>query len=189
MALLDEAVADLGMARTGVLPTVIEVLARVIGALPAIGKDHENREQGFKFQGIDDVVARLKPLAARHGLVIAPDVVERIEEKRAVGRDGSKIMHVVHLHVRYGFYGPAGDHIWASAWGEGSDMGDKSTAKAMTGAFKSVLRQILVVADQASTDGDSSTPEDTVARPVRDVGGEHGRGVLRRARGEDGRPR
>lgn len=138
--------------------TVHEAIAAVIAEMPAIGKDSYNAQQGFKFRGIDAVVSALKPLIAKHGIVIAPDVEERLYEQRPT-RSGS-VMHTVHLHVRYRVYGPDGEPIECSTWGEGTDSGDKATNKAMTGAYKYLLFQLFAIAD-SDEDGDANTPEDT----------------------------
>jgi hypothetical protein len=143
-------------------PESIHVLmARVLADLPAIGKDQFNQQQGFAFRGVDDVLNALNPILARHGVFYVPNVVERIYSQRAT-RSGS-VMHTVDLHVRYRFYGPAGDHVEASGWGEGTDSGDKATNKAMTGAMKYVLFQVFAISTQEASDQDATTPPETVA--------------------------
>ncbi len=135
-------------------------ISAVIAELPGIGKDSENREQGYKFRSTEAILAHAKPLLAKHGVVIVPDVVERIYAQRAVGSKGDRIMHEVNLHVHWRIWGPHGDMIEASTWGEGTDMGDKATNKAHTGAHKNLLLELLDVADDSS-DGDFTTPEES----------------------------
>lgn len=143
-------------------PSIHERMAAILGELPAIGKNQENTGQGFMFRGIDDVLNELNPLLAKHGVYFVPDVVERIDEKRPAS--GNRINHAVHLHVRYRFYGLAGDYVEASGWGEGTDMGDKATNKAMTGAMKYVLFQTFAISTGEASDSDATPSEDTVAR-------------------------
>lgn len=138
-------------------PTVMQALARVIADMPAIGKTEENKEQGYKFRGIESMTAAAGPLLGRHGVVIVPQVRERIYEERTTRNN--RPMYVVHLRVRFRIYGPAGDHVTAEAWGEGTDMGDKATNKAMTGAFKYMLGQLLVIGDSASDADHHDPPE------------------------------
>lgn len=140
---------------TAPVPTVQQALAAVVSAMPAIGKTEENREQGYKFRGIESMTAAAGPLLGKHGVVIVPQVRERIYEERTTRNN--RPMYVVHLRVRFRIYGPAGDYVTAEAWGEGTDMGDKATNKAMTGAFKYMLGQLLVIGDSAS-DADHTTP-------------------------------
>lgn len=142
-------------------PPIHVLMARILGELPAIGKDRVNTQQNFKFRGIDDVMNALNPLLAKHGVFYVPDVVERIDSERATKSGG--VMYVVNLHVRYRFYGPNGDHIEASGWGEGTDSGDKATNKAMTGAMKYVLFQAFAISTEeaAENDADGDSPEAT----------------------------
>lgn len=142
-------------------PSIHVLMARILGELPAIGKNSYNEQQKFHFRGIDDVMNALNPLLAKHGVFFVPDVVERIDSERAT-RSGSA-MYVVNLHVRFRFYGPNGDFIEASGWGEGTDMGDKATNKAMTGAMKYVLFQAFAISTEEASenDGDNASPEQT----------------------------
>ena len=136
--------------------TVNEAIRRVLRDLGGIGKNQRNKEQNYNYRGIDDVLKELHPLLAEHGLVIAPDVIEREYEER-VSKSGT-VGHCAHLHVRYTVYGPDGSSIVLSSWGEGLDYGDKATNKAMTGAFKYMLFQLFAVADPAD-DADHETPD------------------------------
>lgn len=150
-------------------PTIFELMSRVQAELPAIGKTEYNQQQKFHFRGIDAVLNALNPLLAKHGVFFVPDVIERVEAVRET-RQGAA-MYVVNLHVRYRFYGPAGDYVEASAWGEGTDMGDKATPKAMTGAMKACLFQVFAVSTEETADPDASSPEETVVarqRPAPD---------------------
>src|SRR5687768_2930833 len=116
-------------------------MGKVLAELPAIGKNSQAPANmgGYSFRGIEDILAALKPALAKHGVVCLPSVLERIESTRTIGQN--RVMYVVDLHVEWRFLGPAGDSLPADAWGQGTDMGDKATQKAMTSAFKSMLMQ------------------------------------------------
>ncbi|MHB1474978.1 MAG: ERF family protein [Dermatophilaceae bacterium] len=135
---------------------VHRALAEIIGELGGIGKTGYNAEQRYHFRGIDAILGELHPLLARYGVVIVPDVIDRIYEERT-SKSGN-LGHCTHLHVRYTVYGPAGDSITLSTWGEGLDYSDKATNKAMTAAYKYALLQLFAIADPAE-DGDASSPE------------------------------
>ncbi len=144
-------------------PTVHVAMGRVLAALPAIGKNQRNQQQGFNFRGIDDVLNALNPLLSEHGVVIVPHrVVERVAGQRTTAKGG--VMYEVGLHVQYRIYGPAGDFIEAEAWGEGTDSGDKATPKAMTGAYKYMLFEAFSISTEeaSKTDADRHTPEPSV---------------------------
>lgn len=139
--------------------SAVQAVARVIAGMSAVGKDQVNTQQNFKYRGIDDVLAALKPELGKHGVVIVPHVEERITEQRATR--GGGILFVVHLRVRWRIYGPAGDYLEAVTWGEGTDSGDKATNKAQTGAFKYMLFEVFAVAGpQGESDADGTHPGD-----------------------------
>lgn len=152
--------------------TVFQRMVAIIDELPAIGKTQRNREQGFMFRGHDDVMNALNPLLAKHGVFVVPDVVERETNTRTTSRGST--MYEVNLHVRFTFYGAGGDSFQASGWGEGTDMGDKATNKAMTGAFKYVVAQAFALATAETSDSDAETAEETTTGEQR--GGRQQRG-------------
>lgn len=144
-------------------PLPVHVLwGRILAELPPIGKTQQNKEQGFMFRGHDDVMNAYNPLASRYGVFVTPEVVERIAEKRSTRAGG--VLYEVNLYVRYTIHGPAGDELpGGSAWGEGTDSGDKATNKAMTAAFKYWLGQTLALStkEMSDTDADRHTPPET----------------------------
>jgi hypothetical protein len=142
------------------MSTVYEAIGAIIRELDGVGKNQRNKEQGYAFRGIDDVLKALHPLLGQHGVFIAPDVIERQYEERVSAK--GTVGHCAHLHVRFRVYGPEGDSIQISTWGEGLDYGDKATNKAMTAAFKYALFELFAVSDPAD-DGDHESPEPTVA--------------------------
>lgn len=142
--------------------SIYQRLAAILAELPAIGKTQRNAQQGFNFRGIDDVLNALNPLLGKYGVFAVPEVLERISDERTTRNGG--VMYVTNLHVRYTFYGPAGDSVSGTAWGEGTDSGDKATPKAMTGAMKQVLFQTFAIntEEMANQDSDHHTPDETV---------------------------
>lgn len=144
--------------------TIYQRLALIVAELPAIGKGQRNAQQDFMYRGHDDVMNELNPLLSKYGVFFVPNVIERVTAQRET--QAGRVMYEVNLHVRYTFYGLLGDKVIASAWGEGTDSGDKSTNKAMTMALKNVLAQTFAVStqEQSELDTDRSSPEPTVAR-------------------------
>lgn len=144
-------------------PPIHVAMSRVLAQLPAIGKNQRNVQQGFNFRGVDDVLNALNPLLSEHGIVIVPHrVLGREAGTRQTARGGT--MYEVSLHVRYRFYGPAGDFIEAEGWGEGTDSGDKATPKAMTGAYKYVLFQAFSISTEEASkiDADRYSPDESI---------------------------
>jgi hypothetical protein len=143
------------------------LLGKILAELPAIGKNQENTQQGFRFRGHDDVMKELNPLLGKYGVVVVPNVRERLTSQRTTRQN--TVMFEVNLLVGYTFYGPGGDSIVASVWGEGTDSGDKATNKAMTMAFKNVLAQVFAVSTEEGRqyDADYQTVEETQAPNTR----------------------
>jgi hypothetical protein len=74
--------------------------------------------------------------------------------------------------VTYVFTGPAGDSLIACVPGEAMDAGDKSTAKAMSVAFRTALLQSLALpTDDVDPDAESyNVGESTDNRPMKRQG-------------------
>jgi hypothetical protein len=142
--------------------TIHQRLIAILAELPAIGKDAYNPQQSFHYRSHDQVLNALNPLLAKHGVFVTPYVLKRTTAERKTG--GGKAMYEVNLHVQYTFYGLAGDSIESSTWGEGTDMGDKATNKAMTMAFKNVIAQVFAISTEESYDTDGSSDEPTTGR-------------------------
>lgn len=152
------------MTDTEAQPTrlIFERISQIMGELPAIGKNQRNKQQDFNFRGVDDVLNALNPLLAKYSVFFAPECLERIAAQRTT-RSGT-VMYEVNLHVQYTFWTDDGSHFTTSAWGEGTDMGDKATNKAMTLAEKNVLCQVFAINTEDNADPDSGTPEETTSR-------------------------
>lgn len=143
-------------------PTIHQRIVAILEEMPAIGKNQKNEQQGFMFRGHDDVLNALNPLLAKHGVFVVPDVLQRETAQRTTSR--GSVMFEVSLHVRYSFHGAdGGEPVVASAWGEGTDMGDKATSKAMTMAFKSVLNQTFAISNAETADPDRQSVEESKA--------------------------
>ncbi|WP_435109782.1 ERF family protein [Nocardiopsis synnemataformans] len=136
------------------LPSIYQLIPRVMADIGAVGKEGLNREQGFKFRAAEDVVNEIKSALTRHGVFYAPTVLSRVAETRQTAK--GRFLNVIHLEIRYDFYGPRGDSVPAVVWGEAQDSGDKSTNKAMTAALKYALTQVLnITTGEADPDYDS----------------------------------
>lgn len=133
--------------------SVHQAIVEIINEMGGIGKTGVNEEQHYNFRGIDAVLQVLHPLFAKYGVYVVPQVTERIYEERVSGK-GTK-GHACHLRVDFIFYGPAGDQVCATTWGEAVDYSDKATNKAMTAAFKYALFQVFAICDPME-DGDSA---------------------------------
>jgi len=138
---------------------VYKAIAAVQGELAkhGIGKDRENKQQGYSFRGIDDIYNELAPLLSRHQLCILPEVIERIPTERA-SKNGGVLFHVV-VRMRFTFVSAvdASSHI-VTIDGEAMDSADKATNKAMSAAYKYACLQTFCIPTEGDNDADASTP-------------------------------
>lgn len=141
--------------------TVAQAVASAARAVGAVGKDGMNRQQGFRYRALDDLVSAVHGPLCDAGVVVVPEVLERHETPHRT-RGGEEWYRVV-LAVRWHITGPAGDELLAVTHGEGIDASDKATNKAMAGAMKYLLGYLLTVPFAGDEDSDATTPP---ARPV-----------------------
>lgn len=136
--------------------TVVQALNRVMLDVTVVRKQREQASSGgrFMFRGIDDVMNAVGPAFRKHGVICLPRVLD-VGIEHATTSKGSA-MTVTRVQVEYTFYGPAGDSITCRTPGEAFDSGDKSTAKAMSVAYRTALLQALTLPT------DEPDPDETV---------------------------
>lgn len=134
---------------------IYQAISNIMQEVPAISKDKENKQQGFKYRGIDDVMNVFQPLLAKHKVFIVPQVIEQKREER-VTKNGTQLLYSI-CTVKYTFYAEDGSFVEAITVGEGMDSGDKATNKAMAIAMKYALFQVFCIPTQ--DDPDEGAPE------------------------------
>ena len=127
---------------------IYESIIKIMKEVPAIGKDKVNKQQGFKFRGIDDVMN------------IVPEILEQKREERTTTKGGNLIYSI--CKIKYRFYAEDGTSIEATTIGEGMDSGDKATNKAMAIAMKYALFQVFCIPTEEMKDPDSETPDESI---------------------------
>lgn len=143
---------------------VHQLIALVSRGVGAVGKRGRNEEAGYSFRRIEDVIDALNPVMAKHGVHVAPRVLQRVVQPRH-SEDPSRVQHVA-LEVEFRIYGPAGDHVKVRTWGEGIDAGDKATSKAHTAALKNgLLPAFMIPTHNLTVDGDTTSPAAAAGAP------------------------
>lgn len=132
------------------LPLVMSDLAKA-----GVGKGQVNKNQGYKFRGIDDLLNVCGPVLARHGVFVRPLVDH---EEWAYRGEGNKMTHA-RLVMRYVFTAPDGSFIEVSTVGEAMDSHDKAGNKAMAAALKYALIQTFLIPIVGDDDGDLHSPQ------------------------------
>ena len=147
------------MSQSDEIGQLVAAICAVMRDVPAVGASSRNDHQRYSYTSDAELLCSLQPAMARHGVAIvpmqsAPTVVER---STASGKGGVRI----DLVQTYRICHSSGEYMTAQVMGCGTDTQDKAAYKAMTGAFKYVLRQTFAVPT-----GDDA--ERTVARRKRE---------------------
>lgn len=139
---------------------IYESIAALMQDIPAVGKEKRNKEQGFLYRGIDDVMNALQPLLSKHKVFIVPEVLEQKREERMT-KGGKNLLYSL-LRVKYTFFAEDGSSVSAVVIGEGMDMADKASNKAMAVALKYALFQVFCIPTEEMVDPDAETPDPSV---------------------------
>jgi len=143
-------------------PMIYSKIAAIIADLGAIEKNKNNKEQGFKYRGIDDVYNAIHPLFAKHGVFTAPEILERVQNEHLT-KSGAAWKHVI-IKVCYTYYAADGSSVKSVIYGEGLDNGDKATNKALAVAHKYSLLQMFCVATDDMDDPDERTAPEAITK-------------------------
>lgn len=143
-------------------PKIYGAIAGVIADCGFVGKDKVNKQQGFKYRSVDDVFNALHPALAKNKVVIVPTVVERTCEEVGRTKNGTALLKVV-CKVKYDIFAEDGSRITSIIYGEGMDMGDKATNKAMAIAYKYLCFQVFCIPTEEMSDPDAESLEGELA--------------------------
>ena len=142
------------MAEAMIYPAICGVMQDI----GVVGKDSTNRQQGYKYRSIDDVMNALNPAMIKHKIFCIPEVLEQNREERTT-KNGTVLIYSV-CRIRYKFFATDGSFVEAVVVGEGMDSGDKATNKAMAVAFKYACFQTFCIPTESlMDDSDATTPE------------------------------
>lgn len=136
---------------------IYAAISAAMADISAIGKDKYNKQQGFKFRGIDDVMNALKPILTKNKIFTVPQVLEQTREIKVTAKGGELLYSL--LKIAFRFYATDGSFIEAVTLGEGMDSGDKASNKAMAIAYKYALFQVFCIPTEEMTDPDGESYE------------------------------
>jgi len=123
---------------------IYQALSAVMADVSGVGKNDKNTSPsgGFMFRGIDAVTNAVGPALRKHGVIVVPEVLEKVYGTVVVGKNRTEMGHS-QLTVAFTWYGPEGDSIRSVVAAEAMDSGDKATAKAHSVAFRVAMIQCL----------------------------------------------
>lgn len=140
---------------------VVEALAKVMTLVQVVGKDDRNKDQGFRYRGVDAVVNAVGPVFRECGVLCIP-VAATYEDERYETKKGAQMRNVT-MTVTFRFIGPDGSSLEAQTIGEAADAGDKAVSKAHSVAYRTALLQTLCI-PTGEDDPDSQSHERAVRR-------------------------
>lgn len=127
-------------------------------AQEGIGKGSTNKEQNYKYRGIDDVLNALSPLYAKESIFIRPNVIDRVVMESRT-KSGSPLWKVT-VKVEYTVVSAVdGSREVCVTYGEAMDSADKATNKALSAAYKYLAIQLFAIPVEGTPDADANTPE------------------------------
>lgn len=145
------------MAGTEKKMSIYEAISRCMEEIGAVSKDAVNKQQGFKYRGIDAVMNAINPALVKNHVFIVPEVLEQQRQERTTSK-GAVLIYSI-CRIKYTFYAEDGSSIEAVTVGEGMDSGDKATNKAMAIAFKYACFQVFCIPTEEMKDPDGETPD------------------------------
>lgn len=145
------------MAETTKKMNIYEAISRCMEEIGAVGKDAVNKQQGFRYRGIDAVMNAINPALVKNHVFIVPEVLDQQRQERTTNK-GSVLIYSI-CRIKYTFYAEDGSSIEAVTVGEGMDSGDKATNKAMAIAFKYACFQVFCIPTEEMKDPDEETPD------------------------------
>jgi hypothetical protein len=138
----------------------IVAITRDIGS-EGVAKGQRNKEQGYAYRGIDDMLNALSPLYAKHNIFIRPNVLER-EVTEAKTKSGTALWKVT-IKVEYHIVSSLdGSREVCTTYGEAMDSADKASNKALSAAYKYLVIQLFAIPVEGHDDADANTPEPVV---------------------------
>lgn len=105
----------------------------------------------YKYRGIDDVYNLISPLLARHGITLGVNCISKETTSATVK---TSILYSTTVKVEYSFISmrDGSKHV-VTMFGDANDYGDKSSAKALSMAFKYACFQVLCIPVCEDPDG------------------------------------
>lgn len=147
---------------------ILKQIPLCIGSIKAVGRNHLNSGQGFKFRSINDVFDAVNLVFAEHHVTIEPQY-QIVRDEIGFNSKGNP-QRVVLLKGVFKLYAEDGSFIQVETFGEGIDPGDKAFYKAQTGALKYCLFQALQIPTNDSNDPDFTAQDiGNNAEPVKTV--------------------
>src|SRR5262245_37408034 len=139
---------------------IYRLIPEIMKAIGAVGKEGTNKQQGYKFRSIEDVMNAAHPVLATHGVFCAPEVISHeSQDRQSFNREGeAKTSIRVSALIRHTFWASDGSSVPVVTLGEGIDSFDKASNKAMSFAYKYAMCELFCIPTEDFAEGDKDSP-------------------------------
>lgn len=121
----------------------------------------------YSFAGESALIQALRPSMVANEIYMHVAEIKNVEREQYTTAKGTQMINTVVTGVIRFVHAPSDTHIDVWATGEGSDAGDKSANKAMTGMFKYALRQTFMIETGDDPDRNASEERVTTSKTVK----------------------
>ena len=130
----------------------------------------------YSFVGEAELIKAIRPAFVEHGIVVHPSTMTNVITDSYTTKNGAVMNRTITSLVYRFAHAPSGTFIDVAVNGEGADGGDKSSNKALTGAFKYALRQTLMIetGDDPDIPDEPTTTTHPIAKAVEKAGQQNG---------------
>lgn len=137
-------------------PLIFSRISAIMAEVEPISKDNFNKQQNYKFRGIDDVYQALQAILAKNKVFTVPEVLSE-DYTEHPSKSGGTLFYSK-LKIKYTFFAEDGSWVAAVVVGEGMDSGDKSCNKAQSVAHKYALLQVFCIPTEDPKDPENDSP-------------------------------
>ena len=125
-------------------PEVFTAILNIMNGLDPVQKHKENKQQGYKYRGIEDVYSALNPMLIANKVVLIPELLSH-NLTDFNSKSGSLLFRAI-VSMKYTFKSIVdGSEAHCIMTGEGMDSVDKATPKAISMAFKYMAFQMFCI--------------------------------------------
>ena len=143
---------------TAMPPEIAKAVCAVMGDVPKLAKGDKNTHGNYNFASIDDFLEAVRPLCAKHGLIIIQDE-ESFDVREAANKDGKTTATWLMLRWRFTLAHSSGV-VWERQFTRTSmvlaAMGAQAFGAAQSYALKQYMRSLFQIATgEKGEDADS----------------------------------
>lgn len=124
----------------------------------------------YSYAGEAALIQALRPSMVEHGIYVSVSKIHNVQREQYTTAKGTAMVNTV-INGVVRFTHVSGDFVDVESGGEGSDAGDKSLNKAMTGMYKYALRQTFNIEtgddpDKFASDEQERPPQVLSQKPL-----------------------